>query len=48
MLVSFQTQKVTKDSKLDIDAIHQLAQYVAKFENWLKIVISGDHIPEDL
>ncbi|KAL6343909.1 hypothetical protein AAG906_027681 [Vitis piasezkii] len=38
--------KVTKDSKFDIDTIQRLAQSVAKFENWLEDVISGDQVPE--
>ncbi|XP_017975184.1 PREDICTED: nuclear export mediator factor NEMF homolog [Theobroma cacao] len=38
--------KVTKDSKFDDDKIQVLAQAVAKFEDWLQDVISGDKVPE--
>ncbi|XP_022760737.1 nuclear export mediator factor Nemf [Durio zibethinus] len=38
--------KVTKDNKLDDDKIQVLAQAVAKFEDWLQDVISGDMVPE--
>ncbi|KAK9289082.1 hypothetical protein L1049_017553 [Liquidambar formosana] len=38
--------KVAKDNKLDDDTIQILVQAVAKFEDWLEDVISGDGVPE--
>ncbi|XVF28164.1 hypothetical protein REPUB_Repub15cG0005300 [Reevesia pubescens] len=40
------TTKVTKDNKFDDDKIQVLVQAVAKFEDWLQDVISGDRVPE--
>ncbi|KAJ0036069.1 hypothetical protein Pint_24282 [Pistacia integerrima] len=38
--------KVSKDKKLDDDAIQVLSTAVSKFEDWLQDVISGDKVPE--
>uniref|UniRef100_A0A2P2KC88 Nuclear export mediator factor Nemf n=2 Tax=Rhizophora mucronata TaxID=61149 RepID=A0A2P2KC88_RHIMU len=38
--------KLSKNSKLDNDAISVLVQAVSKFEDWLQDVISGDKVPE--
>ncbi|XP_068333314.1 uncharacterized protein [Pyrus communis] len=38
--------KVSKENKLDDNAIQLLVEAVAKFEDWLHDVISGDKIPE--
>ncbi|XP_057959067.1 uncharacterized protein LOC131151707 [Malania oleifera] len=38
--------KLTKDIKIDDDTIQILVQAVAKFEDWLEDVISGDRVPE--
>lgn len=40
------TTKVSKDKKLDDDAIQVLATAVSKFEDWLQDVILGDKVPE--
>ncbi|OWM88012.1 hypothetical protein CDL15_Pgr016585 [Punica granatum] len=40
------SMKVPKDCKLDDAIIQTLAQGVAKFEDWLQEIISGDRIPE--
>ncbi|KAJ0092760.1 hypothetical protein Patl1_24813 [Pistacia atlantica] len=38
--------KVSKDKKLDDDAIQVLSTAVSKFEDWLQDVILGDKVPE--
>lgn len=38
--------KVSKNSRLDNDAIQVLLHAVAKFEDWLQDVISGNKVPE--
>ncbi|XP_058084254.1 uncharacterized protein LOC131231908 [Magnolia sinica] len=40
------TMKVGGDTKIDDAAIQLLAQAVAKFEDWLADIISGDKVPE--
>ncbi|KAJ6350724.1 hypothetical protein OIU78_006791 [Salix suchowensis] len=38
--------KFSKDNKLDEETIQALVKAVAKFENWLQDIISGDKVPE--
>lgn len=38
--------KISKDEKWDDDKVQNLAESVAKFEDWLEDVISGSKIPE--
>jgi len=38
--------KFSKDNKLDDETIQVLVKAVAKFENWLQDIISGDKVPE--
>ncbi|KAF9677179.1 hypothetical protein SADUNF_Sadunf08G0081000 [Salix dunnii] len=38
--------KFSKDNKLDEETIQVLVKAVAKFENWLQDIISGDEVPE--
>lgn len=38
--------KVEKDNKLDDDTVRVLVEAVAKFEDWLEDILSGDRIPD--